>query len=84
MFSTWFGHEPKARCTRPGHKSVHSHASFRPALEQLEDRRVLSSFHPAVLDYPNGPAVEVTASPAGFLAHPCFPTAPCLPTTPTP
>jgi hypothetical protein len=54
---------------------------FRPQLEELEDRRVLSSLQLAVINYPTRPlhaTVSVTSIPSG----PCIPNGPCYPSGP--
>ena len=87
MFLQWFSQAAQATARSPqsGHISVRSRLGFRPQLEELEDRRVLSSLHPAVISIPTGPcagtllgAVSVISIPNG----PCIPSGPCYPTGP--
>jgi hypothetical protein len=66
----------RRRPPRPLERQHGYQHGFRPQLEELEDRRVLSSLQPAVINYPTGPlhaTVSVTSIPNG----PCIPSGPC-------
>ena len=70
MFLRWLRQLVRgaANSSRPGQMSVRYQHGFRPQLEELEDRRVLSSLQPAVINYPSGPVratVSVTSIPSG-------------------
>jgi len=58
----------RRRPPRPLERQHRYQHGFRPQLEELEDRRVLSSLQPAVINYPSGPVratVSVTSIPSG-------------------
>ena len=87
MSLRWFGQLVKraAHSSRPGDTPLRCQRGFRPQLEELEDRRVLSSLQPAVISYPTGPIrganlhanVSVISIPTGPCApSSLFPTGP--------
>jgi len=87
MFLHWFCQSPKrsAGSARPGRMGVPGRPGFRPQLEELEDRRVLSYLHPALTSIPTGPCAGTllgTVSVIGIASGPCIPTGPCYPTGP--
>jgi hypothetical protein len=76
MFLHWLGQpvKPSARSSGRGYRAVRRDAGFRPRVEVLEDRTVLSSLQPGVLQIPSGPCVGQLAATASVIS---FPTGPC-------
>jgi hypothetical protein len=81
----------RQRPPRPLERQHRYQHGFRPQLEELEDRRVLSSLQPAVINYPQGPVhganlhanFSVISYPTGpLIPSSLLPNGPCFPNGP--